>query len=548
MSPNTMFRFHHCRNRSLIPVADMGKADRQQRSRSLANAVISMEEVPEPQTPRQRRNLAMIYMLFLAEAIMASSLASQIHVLTPFSTGCMTMNTSFLRGILQCAYFFGSAMGVAWGFAADRVGRRQVALGGLIGMSLCCLSMGFATSFTAFAVLRFAAGAISSAVTVSGLAMLADSTHGSNRRTLVVARLPMVVVCGHFGPLLANSILYLAEENISGILAQFPGLVSQVACAALVFSITLVEIFLLEETLPTTKPRKAVHREDYVDSEKAAFLAPTLTVESEDSLNISIIEALALDDDAAPLPSRISIAQMLTAPSILSLLASFSMLSLHSSTFDVMLPHLGHTATSNGGMGLPCGWLPALLLLVSAFAALRIWHGIPRIVARVGLRPLYRRISLAFPPVYLLTPLLAFAVHTLAPHDDLPPAIISLVAMLAKTALAGAARVLVLLLALSAAPDANSTGTLLGVVSISELFKALAVGSAAMVYYLSDAYSMLVVNGTLWAALAATAGVGAWLTLSLRDTTPRVGTDLPEECFAWQGMFDAEDGDEKNGF
>lgn len=136
------------------------------------------QEEQEPMTSRQRRNLTMIYLLFLAEAIMASSLSSQINILLPSTTACLTMNTSFLRSILQCAYYFGSASGIMWGLVADRMGRRKVALTGLFGMSACCISMGFATNFTAFCVLRYVAGAISAAVTVSGLAMLADSTHG----------------------------------------------------------------------------------------------------------------------------------------------------------------------------------------------------------------------------------------------------------------------------------------------------------------------------------------------------------------------------------
>lgn len=100
---------------------------------------------------------------------------------------------------------------------------------------------------------------------------------------------------------------------------------------------------------------------------------------------------------------------------------------------------------------------------------------------------------------------------------------------------------------MSAAPDASSTGTLVGVISISELFKALAVGLAGISYYLSDDYSMLVVNGSLWISLTLIAMVGALMARSLRET-PRLGTDLPAECFVWQGVFDVESDDEEAGF
>lgn len=170
-----MFGFH-TRNKSLIPVRDLEKMEEAYNEKHME--IGQEQELQEPLTARQRRNFTMIYLLFLAEAIMASSLTSQINILLPSSTACLTMNTSFLRSILQCAYYFGSASGIMWGLVADGMGRRKVALIGLFGMSACCISMGFATNFTAFCVLRYIAGAISAAVTVSGLAMLADSTHG----------------------------------------------------------------------------------------------------------------------------------------------------------------------------------------------------------------------------------------------------------------------------------------------------------------------------------------------------------------------------------
>ena len=125
-------------------------------------------------------------------------------------------------------------------------------------------------------------------------------------------------------------------------------------------------------------------------------------------------------------------------------------------------------------------------------------------------------------------------------------AVFNTIAMLAKATLAGAAQVLVLLLVLNAAPDASSTGTVIGVVSISELFKALAVGASGVSFYLSNDYSMVVVNGSLWAALAFIAMLGAGVTWKLRES-PKIGTDIPEECLVWTDMFDAHS-DEESGF
>ena len=232
----------HKRGRSLIPVSDMDKSEKE----AFVRPTEEILEEGEMQTPRQKRNLVMIFLLFLAEAIMASSLESQMAVLVPSST-CLSTDKSFLRSILKCAYYFGSSLGLLWGCAADRFGRRRVALVGLAGMSACCISMGFATSFEAFASLRYVAGALSSATTVSGLAMLADVTHGSSSRTKTIARLPLVAVLGSIGPLVSSMWHQAFDGRLFAVFARFPSLSGQIACAGLVFTIAGAEMWLLEE-------------------------------------------------------------------------------------------------------------------------------------------------------------------------------------------------------------------------------------------------------------------------------------------------------------
>jgi MFS family permease len=532
-----MFGFHHRRGRSLISVRDMEKMEEGEKT-----VVVTEDEVDEKtyRTPAQRRNLIMIYLLFLAEGIMAASLSSQIEVLVPVATGCMGMDASFLRSIFECAYFLGSAFGVFWGWATDRAGRRKVAIVGLSGMAICCFSMGFATNFGAFATLRFVAGAISSAVTVAGLSMLADATHGSSDRISAVAKLPLIAVFGGVGPLAATALRHFSPDDISGAFSRFPGLSGQLVCGSLVLLIGIAEVTLLEETLPPIKADSFKH-EDYRDSEKAAFLGQSLPHDSDESLDISIVEALQ-DDTATPLPSHITITQLITAPSVMLLLASYAILSLHTSTFDILLPHLGHTASHEGGMAIPCDYATIVIIAIKAVAAFRLVKFVPAVVSKIGLLPMYRKISLAFPIMYLLVPLVGLVVSLV----DVIPLIVHFASFLVisiKAIYAGAAQILVVLLILSAAPDASSTGTVIGVVSIAELFKALAVGISGMSYFLSDDYSVSTINFSLWIGLAAIATAGGFVSWKLRET-PRVGTDIPEHCLSWQGMFDAESDEE----
>lgn len=227
----------------------------------------------------------------------------------------------------------------------------------------------------------------------------------------------------------------------------------------------------------------------------------------------------------------------------MTLLTSFSILSLHASTFDTLLPHLSHTDSRIGGMGIPCAWLRPLTLLVQILAAHRILTSLPPLLTtKPGLLPLYRCISVAFPPLFALVPIAGAAVHA-SGSPPIVSALTSTMVMLAKTTLSSAAEVSVLLLVLSAAPDAGSTGTLVGLISISQVFKALAVGVSGVAYFLADGYSVYEVNVLLWTVLVTIAGLGARVTWKLRER-PMVGADIPEECLVWEGLFDSESEEE----
>ncbi|KAH9838165.1 Major Facilitator Superfamily [Teratosphaeria destructans] len=527
-----MFAFTHKRARSLISVYSIID-EKHERGED--------EHVVEPQTPRQKRNTTLIYLLFVAEAMMQASLSSQVAVLVPQASGkCMGLDASFLRSIFESAYCLGAACGLGWGHVTDRVGRRRVALAGLAGMGLGCIAMGFASSFGAFAALRCVAGAMSSAVTVSGLAMLADSTKGASRTT-TVAKLPLISACGSIAPIAANGLLQLSEKYALPVFARFPGLSGQLLCAGLVISIAIAEMFLLDETLPSARHPQC-HGEQHDDSEKAAFLIHSHLDNPYDTNTIDITDALD-DPSAPPRPSHITIGHMLAAPAILLLLASYAILSLHASTFDILLTHLGHTESQHGGMGLRCDWLSLVVAALQAFAALRLLHVMPSVVEAVGLLSAYRKASLAFPVLYLAIPMIGIGITTVQAQSAITE-FISMVAISIKALYAGAAQILVLLLVLAAAPDASSTGIVIGVVSIAELFKALAVGIVGIAYYVSDDYTVGVVNFASWAALAVIAAVGAGLSWTLRDS-PRIGTDIPEGCLTWQSIFDLENGEDE---
>ncbi|KAF2088090.1 MFS general substrate transporter [Saccharata proteae CBS 121410] len=520
-----MFGFHR-RQRSLIPVKDLGKYEKV--------AVIEEEELSDDldlemaeDIHRDVKNLTWIYVVFLAEAIMASSLQPQLQMLIAGQDTCGNLSTSYLRSILDCAYAFGGTAGILWGWLSDRVGRRPVALAGLFGMSICCLSMGFATNLVACAIFRFAAGVVSSSVVVATLTMLGDLSLSPAERARNVARLPLVAICGSIGPLVQHMVTGSIDAH-GAVWEKYPILSSQIACGSLVFTIAVIAVFTLKETLPQQSSAPVIDDED---CENAAFLGQTLS-NRDDTPEIPSIRVV---DFTATRPEPIPILQFLQAPCFIVLICSFSLLSLHASTFDVLLPHLGHSSTSHGGMGLPCDYLGLILLAVRAVAGVIILHAVPKAVEKMGLLRPFRSASLLFPALYVVTPLLALVVMC----SGTLTAVISTMAILVKHSLAGGAQVLVALLMLNAAPDAFSAGTVIGLMQFASLFKALAVGVSGASFYLSNDFSIAATNYGLWTAMAVLGGVGAGLAWFVRER-PSVERDFPSEVLCWETCFDAE--------
>jgi len=429
---------------------------------------------------------------------------------------CGNLSTSYLRSILDCAYAFGGTTGLFWGYLADRMGRRRVTLIGLWSMVICCLSMGFATNLAACAVFRFFAGMVSSAIVCTSLTMVGDLSATAEERARNVAKLPIITLCGSVGPLV-QGMVYESLQAYGMVWEKFPTLGSELACGSVLFAIAIAASVLLKESLPlhydvTSEPMD-------LDCERAAFL----TRSSEDT-NITLV------DIAHPEP--ITITQFMQAPSLLVLLSSFCLLSLHAATFDVLLPHLGHSSTQHGGMGIPCDWLSIVVLIMRGIAAMAIFALVPTMMKKHGLLKLYRTVSLLFPTVYIITPLLALLVTC----SGLAP-VLSIFAILTKHVLASGAFVLVVLLVLNTTPDAFSAGTVVGMMQVASLFKAFAVAVSGASYYISSDVSVPVTNFALWTCLAIFGAAGAVCAWYVKER-PSVGLDFKGEVLKWESVFD----------
>ena len=183
---------------------------------------------------------------YARNSIMASNLQSQLQMLLSNNDSCGDLSTSYLRGILECAYAFGGTAGILWGYISDRVGRRPVTLVGLYAMCICCISTGFATDLTSCAIFRFVAGICSSTTMVTSLTMIGDLSVNPAERTKYISRVPLVALLGSIESLI-QGLLSGDIDELDAVWQKFPILNSQIGCGGLIFVIAVTATIMLKE-------------------------------------------------------------------------------------------------------------------------------------------------------------------------------------------------------------------------------------------------------------------------------------------------------------
>lgn len=201
------------------------------------------------------------------------------------------------------------------------------------------------------------------------------------------------------------------------------------------------------------------------------------------------------------------------APSLMILLASYSFLSLHSASFDQLLPLLGNSPTEHGGLGLPCFFLSFVVLFAGVSAGTVIYLGFAKSVQRLGLLRLYRLCCWVFPLIYIATPL----VSRVARSSEIAVWISSASSIFTKTLVTGFAQTLVVFLVTNASPDAYSLGSIMGFMQGASVFRSLAVAGTGVAFSLSDDVSIEMTNYSLWAAMAIVSLGGAAVAYFVRD-------------------------------
>ncbi|KAI1797427.1 MFS general substrate transporter [Ganoderma leucocontextum] len=157
------------------------------------------KDVPAEETSLPKLQLFLLLYLQLAEPITST-------VIYPFVNQLVreTRKTGYFAGLIESSFYAVEAICVLqWGRASDRIGRKPVLLGGLLGLTLSMIGFGLSTKYWALVISRCAEGALNGNIGVSK-SMMAEITDSTNRAR-GFAYLPMIWSLGStIGPIIGG--------------------------------------------------------------------------------------------------------------------------------------------------------------------------------------------------------------------------------------------------------------------------------------------------------------------------------------------------------
>ncbi|KAI1776864.1 MFS general substrate transporter [Hypoxylon cercidicola] len=400
--------------------------------------VLTKQRSPRNPDDFPTTQLFLLAIVRLAEPIALTSIFPYAWALVKrFKIG-NEQDASFYAGLLISSFALAEAlMGMFWGGLSDRVGRKPVLLLGCIGTMFSMVMVGFATNIWIALIGRALGGLLNGNIGVIQT-MVGELVSKPEHEPRAYSVMPFVWSIGTIiGPAIGG---ILADPHESwpnafpkgSIFADFPYLLPNLCCAALLLISICLGYFLLEETHPDMVPRVMLPDNTYVSDETPlmetsdAIKQPAVDLRSETYGTFRGRNSIEFSHDEVCLKeSEKKNGCNIFTKRIMALVTALSIFTYHSMTYDHLLPIFfeddripmdyapdnGFFSKFNplyspGGLGLSMqsvGFVMAVNGAIALFVQVVIF---PLAAERMGVFRLFILVTVLHPLAYVIVPTL----------------------------------------------------------------------------------------------------------------------------------------------
>ncbi|TBU55594.1 MFS general substrate transporter, partial [Dichomitus squalens] len=390
----------------------------QHASRSPASSVQRHQEVKE--TPLPKLQLFLLLYLQLAEPITSTVIYPFVNQLVRETgiTGGDERKTGYFAGLIESSFYAVEAICVLqWGRASDRMGRKPILLGGLLGLTLSMIGFGLSTKYWALILSRCAEGALNGniGVTKSMMAEITDSTN----RARGFAYMPMIWALGStVGPIIGG--VFSQGQQMAGHHSGTALFGELTACISI--SAFMLALFGLKETLPRTFRNTGSDTERtatlYRDAQSQQSVSAAVVSEGDNVIEVVRVEPLPnlekndLPDtgvlvDKVDSETPVTIRTILV-PRVLWPIINYGFLALTDQCVVVLVPLMYSTSIPLGGLGFTTFTIGLIQGVAGFVGGIVQVFTFPWMQRKLGSKWLYTLSYSMFVVVFALFPLISF--------------------------------------------------------------------------------------------------------------------------------------------
>ncbi|KAK6331377.1 hypothetical protein TWF730_004459 [Orbilia blumenaviensis] len=442
--------------------------------------------------------------------------------------------------------------GMMWGKLSDRVGRKPVLIGGLLGTGLSMLLFGLAPSMPLALTARALGGLLNGNVGVIQTTV-AELVPKREYQPRAFSLMPFIWSLGSIigptlGGMLAEPVSHYPEYfSKGGLFDRFPYFLPNLVCASICIVGALNGILFLDETHPglIDKPdrgrevgfliqdalsriffwRSTKKDEDTTGAtETSPLLGPSTTLTPPRTPPSSSPTIAADSRPPSSAPSSTSQKQRVPVktwtPQVLHNVFAYAIIAFHSITFDQLLSVFLQSPASStrlrsplvftGGFGLDTQTMGVLFSYQGILSTLFQFLVFTPFVHFFGVLRTFRFVTITYPFIYLLTPYIAFLPHD---NDGLLFTVIYIVLSF-KTIYGCLIYPLNSILLTNAAPSLLVLGSINGAAgSVASCMRAIAPIASGWLYSKGVENGVMILSWWVVGLVAAIGGVqGLWIT------------------------------------